>query len=115
MSVYLPLRADGTPFYSFEVPLDGVRFGLVFRWNARFEYWTFDIKDASGNVLLAGRKVVVDVPLLGRFKNEGLPAGDLLAVDTTGERQDPGLADFGTRVRMIYLTAEDVAALVAEG
>jgi hypothetical protein len=110
VSVLLPLKTDATPHYSFGVTLDGVAYTFEFRWNDRGEFWVFDIADGSGNPLVSGRKVVVDFPLLGRFAVEGLPEGSLFAVDTSGAGQGPTLEDFGARVTMVYLTAEEMAA-----
>lgn len=109
MSVLLPIRADGTPHYSFEVVLEGIAYKFEFRWNVRGEFWVFDIADGAGTVLVTGQRVVVDLPLLGRYKFEGLPTGSLFAVDTSGAGEDPTLDDFGNRVTLVYLTAEEMA------
>lgn len=107
MSVRLPLRTDGTPFYSFECALDGESFVFAFRWNTRDESWSFDVDDAAGNRLVSGRKVVLDWPLLVRFRSESLPEGQLVATDTSGEGEAPSLEDFGTRVVLSYYSADE--------
>jgi hypothetical protein len=111
MSVYLPLRTDATPHYSFEVSLEGATFTFEFRWNSYGEFWVFDLSDSNGDLLLAGRRVTVRTPLLGRFKDTRMPAGELMAFDTAGGDVDPTLEDLGTRVAMVYLTADDVTGV----
>lgn len=113
--IQLPLRTDGTPHYSFEVSLDGESFTFEFRWNVRGSFWVFDIADSSGAILITGRKVVLDFPLLSRFAHEDLPLGQLSAVDTTGEGVEPTREDFGTRVLLVYRTLTEVQALAEEG
>lgn len=106
----LPTRTDA-PHYSFEVDLEKVGFTFEFHWNDRDQGWYFSIADTvSGDVLLAGRRVVVDFPLLARFRNPRLPAGDIYAVDTTGAQRGPGLADLGERVKLLYFDFADLPA-----
>lgn len=111
MSVLLPLRTDSTPFYAFGVALEGVSYNFTFKWNTRGSLWTFDVADGAGVALVSGRRVVVGLPLLARFKDPRLPPGQLVAFDTTGAGVDPGLADLGTRVTIVYWTAAEVAGV----
>lgn len=107
--IELPLRPD-LPHYSFSLELEGRAFVFVFRWNARAAAWLFDVSDAEGNLLLAGRRLVLDWPLLARFTDPRLPRGELVAQDTTGKRAAPGLADLGARVKVLYFDAADLPA-----
>lgn len=109
----LPTLIDGTTYYDFSVQLDGVTFVLTFQWNAREACWYFDLADIAGNPLLSGRRVVLNMPLLARFRQATLPNGDLMAVDTTGLNIDAGLTDLGDRVLLLYVTQSDVAAIAA--
>jgi hypothetical protein len=98
----LPCKSD-LPSFTFQVDLDGRTFGFEFTWNERVESWFMALSDADGNALVSGVRVVVDFPLAARSTNDALPPGVLLAVDTAGEQQNPGLADLGGRVRLQYL------------
>lgn len=112
MSIAIRTLRDGTQAYSIRTQLDGTSFGLDFSWNARGEYWVLIIKDASSNPLVR-RVIRVGQPLLARFKDKRLPPGDLVAVDTTGKDQDPGLKDLGGRVQLVYLTAADIVTALS--
>jgi len=77
-SQVLPTLTDGTQFYTQRVVLDGVAFVLQFSWNARDSSWYLLIRDSSANPLLS-RRLAVGSTLLGRFKIQGLPAGEIHA------------------------------------
>jgi hypothetical protein len=107
MILEIPTRTD-LPHYSIEVELDQQSFTLEFRWNDRAEGWFMDVSDVNGVRLLNGRRVCVDLPLLARFRDPALPAGELLAVDTAGTNEDPGIADLGARVKLLYYELADI-------
>ena len=107
MSVTLPVDANAGPHYSFGVELDGVSYGLEFRWNARAESWFMAIYDGEDTLLLPSVRVVLGVLLARRFRAAGVP-GDFVAVDTTGRQEDAGLRDFGTRVLLLYYSAGEL-------
>lgn len=126
MAVNLPLQPDG-PWFEFATELEGVTYTFTFRWNDRQEAWSMDIGDGEGNLLAAGIKVVVDVPLLFTLRLlPGLPPGELMVIDTQGSQvakiglivlgtdlvhsEDPGLADLGRRHTIVYLDSTDLAA-----
>lgn len=109
MSFY---RIETTPGESDQrqrVTLDGVVFGLRLRWNARAAAWVLEVYDAAGDALALGVTVRVGHPLLTpRGNRPGLPAGDIMAVDTTGAYRDPTLDDLGTRVELQYADASEL-------
>lgn len=88
--------------------LDGVDYILNFRWNQREGRWYMTLSTASDGVIQGPVKVVADWPLVYPQQDPPLPPGTLLAFDTTGEGIDPGLSDFGTRVRLMYLDEDEV-------
>jgi hypothetical protein len=109
MILELYVRND-EPHYSYQTDLDGETYGFELRWNTRDSGWYLTIRDAEENVLLAGIRLVVGFPLLRRFRDFRLPPGELEAVDTntTGQAADPGLADLGQRVLLVYTSPEDL-------
>lgn len=102
MAQIMPTRTD-VPHYTFELQLEQRTYAFEFRWNERAGAWFFSIADADGAPLLSGRKVTLGLPLLARFRDPRLPAGDLEAVDTTGQNRAPGLDELGSRVKLLYL------------
>ena len=106
MVIVLPTRTD-VPHYDFEIDLDGATYPLELRWNDRAGAWLLDVRDVLGEILLSGRRVSVDLPLLGRIRDPRLPAGELVAVDTSGRATGPAVNELGGRVRLLYYGADD--------
>lgn len=46
------------PDFSYRIVLGEDVFALSFSWNARFAYWTLDIADNDGALIVAGRKLI---------------------------------------------------------
>jgi hypothetical protein len=111
MAQILPTLTDGTQAYSFHVDLEGITYGFDFSWNWMRSFWSVVIRDATGEALLS-QTLRTGNALLARFQaREGrLPPGEIIVFDTSGQDKDPGLQDLGTRVQLIYLTAEEVIA-----
>jgi hypothetical protein len=101
----LPARTD-LRAYSFQVELEGALYLFALRWNARAASWFMDITDTSGAPVIAGRRVVIDWPLLRTVVKENRPPGEILAVDTTNAGTDPGLDELGARVQLVYVESE---------
>jgi len=93
--------AEG-PFF-FTVSLGGIDFILKFQFNSREKFWYMDVQDTAGNQIRSGLKVVVNYPLLLRWKETGVrPVGELFVIDTRAEPQDPGLEDLGVNGILAY-------------
>jgi hypothetical protein len=109
----LPTVFDGTKWYVFSVSLEGLSFRLEFNWNDREGQWYFNLLDTNNNPLVTGRKVVLDMPMIGRFPYTNLPNGDFMAIDTSGQQIPPSLNDLGDRVLFVYLSSTDIAQMTA--
>lgn len=99
------------PQFDQVVELDGTDFLLDFRWNEREQRWYLDVSDNDGALILAGQKLVANWLPMRLVTNRGRPLGQMVLQDTTRAGLDPRLGDLGTRVRLIYFTAAEVAAL----
>jgi hypothetical protein len=82
--------------------LEGSNYIFTFRWNTRAEAWYFDITDENGTVLVSGRRLVVDWPIVGVREAPRVFPGILWAYDTSGQQLDPGVDDLGDRVILLY-------------
>lgn len=110
MSLILPTE-QGASSYVMRVALDGVSFGVELNWNGRVGAWYLSLYDADGNALLRSRKVVTNFPLLQRFKFlEGMPAGELIAVDPSESIAYAGYEELGERrgVTLLYIEASEI-------
>ncbi len=111
MSFVIPTLTDGTEAYDQRTQLDGVEYSLQFRYNFRRELWTFSVVALDGTPLLMGQTVHVGIVLNRRAV--GGPPGLLLAISETDDIASPGLTELGERIKLCYLTVDEVTALEA--
>ena len=84
------------PAFVEKVVLDGVPYQLRFWWNSTGEYWTLQMLNNSGTILLSGIKIVLGIELISAFVWMGLPPGELWAIDSTDELDRIGLNDLSS-------------------
>lgn len=94
------------PSYRTKAVLDGRAYVLDFRWSALEARWYLDIRDAAGELLAGAVKLVANFYLLASRRTEALPPGELVALDPRPSPADPGFADLGDTVHLIYREAE---------
>jgi hypothetical protein len=111
MSFIIPTQS--LPAFSFEIALEGSTYRLAFIWNTRHEYWTMDLKDRQGNILIGGIKLVINYEILFRYRRGDVPPGAIVPLDITGRLERIGRNDLGTNVKLIYLTADEVDGIIS--
>ena len=109
MSFILPTLSDGTEAYDRRIQLEGVEYSFEFRFNFRRELWSFTIRALDGTPLLTGQSVHVGIVLNRRAV--GGPPGALVAISETDDIDPPGLSELGQRVKLCYVTADELAEL----
>lgn len=98
-----------SPFFTEDLILDGTTYRLSFLWNTRAARWSLSLFDASAQALVEGIAVVLDQELLEQYPTQGLPPGQLYAVDASGQLQTIGRDDFTLeRVSLVYVPEEEV-------
>ena len=97
--------------YTQKTVLDGTSYQLEFIYNEREDAWYVSILSDEGTDLINGIKIVADWPLLRRHQAEDTPPGELIAQDTTGAGLDPGFADLGAGVILLYIDKAEIDAL----
>ena len=110
--VEIPVRSD-LDRYSLTVDLEGTEYRLLFAFNSRDDHWYLSVDLTDGTALVSGTAIVADSPLLGRWAwRQELPAdGYLMAVDSSGEAEEPRKEDLGDRVKLLWVPYEDLAEL----
>ncbi len=107
MSIQLPIKPEGARF-QFSSEIEGISYTFTFRWNGRDGAWFLEVGDGDGTSLVTGIKVVINCLLLGRATIAGLPGGDFIAFDTTGQAIDAAFEDLGRRVQVVYFTRAEL-------
>jgi len=111
MAILIVPTSTEIAHYTQRTVLDGTSFQLEFIFNEREGSWYLSILSEEGDDLIMGIKIVADWPLLRRQQREDTPPGELIALDTTGEGLDPGFADLGGRVILLYGDEAEIGAL----
>lgn len=101
----------GVPYYTLRTRLDGRDYNMRFAWNERAERWHLDIMTDTGELLVAGIKLVANWPLLRFYHSDSrLPPGELSVIDLTPDGSPPGLSDLeiGARCTLTYYPTTDL-------
>lgn len=106
--IVLPCQ-PGAARYNFQCDLDGSSFTFSFEFNDRDSGWYMSIADVNQTPLLLGRRIVLNYPLINIYRAAGLPAGDIVAFDSTGKNIEPDLLDLGDRVALCYIPFAELA------
>lgn len=104
----------------FSTTLDGANYFLRLLWNERDEAFYIDLYDSTQSAIWLGQRVVVGWRLWAQCVDPRKPPGELMAIDTTNQDEDPTLtvaddgsitSDLGDRVKLIYFTGEELASV----
>lgn len=98
----MPMRND-FPSYTFKSDLTDVIYTINVRFNTRMQRWIIDVLDASGNPIVVGLPVLLEVDLYGRFVRETLPAGKLIPIADTLDQPQPTRNSFGNTHSLLYV------------
>ncbi len=101
------------PAYNMLCVLGDKTFSLSFTWNTRDRGWYIDVADDEGTPIAMGLRIVVGTLMMRRCVKANRPNGFFFAVDTNGTNVDPAIDDLGTRVKLLFLSPEDIAAAYA--
>ena len=106
-TIQIPTRID-LGIYRMQVDLDGETFTLDFQFNEREGAWYFDLADEARSPIRSGIKVVTGFSLTRLIRDLRRPKGEMVAVDTTGQRREALLDTLGSEVVLTYVEAVDV-------
>lgn len=109
MSTRLIRTPSKTSKFQQVVPLDGETYTFVFRWNERSNHWFLTIRDAAGDDLITGRKLVANAPIGVHETIAGYPPGTIWVLDLGITEEDPRLRDLGDRCVLMYVDEDNVA------
>ncbi|MDB5849787.1 MAG: hypothetical protein JWP29_3539 [Rhodoferax sp.] len=95
-----------------EIDLEGETFFLHFAWNSEAEFWTLGVESASHDTLVEGVVIVPDTLLLSRYRQEGMPPGDLMVVVPDRRDSITRAALPAGDVTLLYASAAEIADAV---
>ncbi len=97
----IPLQPNTTD-QLVRVELGGNPYILRILWNERGGYFSLTVMTADEAPIVVNVKMVKDYPLVKRFKNTLLPAGELYFVQEKGKSARPTYADLETNFGLYY-------------
>lgn len=109
MAAFVPLTPS-VAHYEFKTDLEDAEYTIKVRYFDRLGTWFLDLSDASGDKILTGAACLLNVHLLKGNTHPNRPAGDLVFVATSQDGQEASFDDFGTRVQLVYLSPDEIAA-----
>jgi len=74
-----------TAHSSYKVVLDGSTFSIKQRYNGRTDSWYLDVYDASGNVLVFGKKLQLNMPVVS-LNVSLMPLGNITVRQIAGTK-----------------------------
>jgi hypothetical protein len=102
------------PAFSFRARLENATYGFRIVWNARLHFWSLDVRDQAGGVMMRGIRISTGLDLLAPLRSvAGAPPGQLFVVDDSGAGREVDRTGWRSDFRLIYRSAADVEA--AEG
>ena len=105
----IPIQADLSD-QTLNVELDGSPYILRVLWNERFGYFSFSMAGSDGLPILTNLKMVKNYPLIGRFKNDLLPSGEIYFVQEVGDEVRPTYDCLATNCNLYYYQPDLVSS-----
>jgi hypothetical protein len=109
MSRQVPLVSS--PSYTFRTDLDEAEYKITMRYADRLGVWLMDLHDANDEAIYLGASCLLNVRLLKGNTHVSRPPGDLLFVSTSPDGKEAGADDMGSRVVLVYLSADEVTEI----
>lgn len=88
---------------SFTTVLNGVEYGLTFKWNGDYDGWTLDIDDVNNDPLVHGIGLMTGADLLEQYQYLGFN-GALVVINNSNPDAPPGYADLGVSCQLYFVT-----------
>lgn len=88
-----------------QVTLDGVVYGLQFRFNGRYDAWTINLLDDLNNIIVSGIIAYTKTSLLKNYYHLSVPQGVLFIMDSDGTQTTANKNNLGVTHKLLYTEA----------
>ena len=102
---YIELDPNEIPV-QFEIDFEEDTFTMGINYNETFDFYTVDLWDSEGYVIVLGEKVVLNRPLFESLVDERLPAPSIVPFDESGTATDVTKVNF---YKTVFLTIDDLS------
>ena len=100
MLLQIPLQNFG--YYKQTIVLDKVPYVFVLKYNNAYDYYSLDILNIDGVLLIAGLKLVLGVDILTPYVNNLLPQGKLYCIAKNSNIERVSKDNILTDIALIY-------------
>lgn len=111
----IPVLLD-EPYFTSRVRLDDQEYTLEFLYSIRSETYSLTVFDSEENVLIAGAKLHVNVPIFYPYRARELPPGELVVTTLSQDLSSPRIGELGEGLRceLTYFPLADLQQAGAE-
>lgn len=102
---YIELDPGEIPV-QFEIDFEQETFTMGINYNETFDFYTVDLWDSEGYVIVLGEKVVLNRPLFESIVDERLPAPSIVPFDESLTATDVTKENF---YKTVFLTIDDLS------
>lgn len=81
---FIELDIEEVPV-EFEIDIEDDTFIMSLNYNETYDFYTVDLYDGEGEVIVLGEKLVLNIPLFESLIDERLPAPTIVPYDESGE------------------------------
>lgn len=83
---YIDIDKNEIPV-TFDIDFESQTFTMAINYNRTFDYFTVDLWDADGNVIVLGEKLMLNIPLFDDLVDDRLPGLTIVPMDESGQEK----------------------------
>ncbi len=92
----------------YDIELEDTTYIIGLYYLERTDSWYFNIFDSARSALLTGVRLSIDYPIFKHKVREGLPPGQIMLLDTSGNGQECSFEDLGNRCILVYFLESEI-------
>ncbi|MFX3616218.1 MAG: hypothetical protein ACE3JK_01640 [Sporolactobacillus sp.] len=104
MRDYIPFDPEEVPT-TFDIDLEGDSYTMGVNYNKTGDFYTIDLWDGSGDVIILGEKMILGVPLFSQLVDPRVPVTSLIPMDESGKETRVSQSNFG---KTVFLYIDDI-------
>lgn len=102
---YIELDPNEIPV-QFEIDFEEDTFTMGINYNETYDFFTVDLWDDEGSIIVLGEKIVLNRPLFESLTDERLPGPSIVPFDESSQADDVNQSNF---YKTVFLTIDDLS------
>lgn len=105
------IQIKNNPNHKIFQSLNDVIYQFIFKYNSKKDFWSFDIYTESGDLIIAGVKIVANYRLLFQYKIKNIPDGDIIA-QSSDKNERIGRDSFSSnKCQLIFIPKNELSTI----